>query len=85
MTGYREDCLLVLDAIKDFESVSGKKIKELTAVSAATRIMYNNYYGWFEKVDKGLYRISDNGRNALSDYRETISLLSDRKSSEQGE
>jgi hypothetical protein len=75
MSGYREDCLLVLNAIKDFESASGKQIKEITSVSKSTSIMYKNYYGWFEKVNKGLYKINDNGKEALVQYRETISLL----------
>jgi hypothetical protein len=75
MSSYREDCLLVLNAIKDFESASGKQIKEITSVSKSTNIMYKNYYGWFEKVKKGLYKINNNGKEALVQYHEIISEL----------
>lgn len=79
MTGYREDCLLILNAIKDFDCASGKQIKELTNIANSTNIMYKNYYGWFEKVDKGLYKINDSGKIALSEYNNTIKILTKDK------
>lgn len=75
MSGYREDSLLVLNAAEKFDFVSGKEIKEITNINRATNIMYQNYYGWFEKISRGTYRVSDKGRKALHEYDSTIELL----------
>ena len=34
-------------------------------VKPATRIMADNHYGWFERVEKGVYALSDTGRAGL--------------------
>jgi len=33
----------------------------------AGQIMYQNAYGWFERVGKGVYTLSGQGKSALND------------------
>ena len=85
LTGYREDSLLVLDALSRLGGEStGKETSALSAVKTATRIMYENHYGWFENVRKGVYRISAKGTEALTEYAETILLLKESPAPETG-
>lgn len=76
MTGYREDALLVLSAL---DSLSGKapakEVKAVSKVEKARDIMYSNYYGWFERYDKGIYGIHKSGYEALIEYADVISAL----------
>jgi hypothetical protein len=37
-----------------------------TAVAQATRMMRDNHYGWFEKIDTGIYGLTAEGAEAAS-------------------
>ena len=76
MTGYREDALLVLATMLEWpDGISVRKIRELSGVTRATAILYDNHYCWFEHVSRGTYRISVEGRKAAEEYQEAIAAL----------
>ena len=59
MTEYRENALMVLSALHKLGDVAkGSDVAKASGVSNATTILRANYYGWFVKVDKGIYSIS---------------------------
>ena len=76
ITGYREDSLLVLDALTELGGCAkGAEVKKLSGVDKSTNIMRDNFYGWFEKVDKGVYKVSDDGYKALEEFESTMIAL----------
>lgn len=79
ITGYREDALLVLDALTALSGEgSSRKVREISGVANATRIMYQNYYGWFCNVSTGYYKVTETGRNALEEFSGVIAALKGR-------
>ena len=79
ITGYREDALLVLDALIALAGEgSSRKVREVSGVANATRIMYQNYYGWFCNVSTGYYKVTETGRNALEEFSGVIAALKER-------
>ena len=38
----------------------------------ATQFLYNNHYGWFNKVERGVYKISDKGKQELLEWQEKV-------------
>lgn len=77
ITGYREEALLVLDALVGLGGqATTRNIREKSGVVKATAILYNNYYGWFYNVKKGTYGVSETGLTALKEYQDTIEKLS---------
>lgn len=79
ITGYREDALLVLDALIALTGEgSSRKVREVSGVANATRIMYQNYYGWFCNVSTGYYKVTETGRNALEEFSGVIAALKGR-------
>jgi hypothetical protein len=68
VTAYRERSLKIACIMADYDIVSTKKVKEEGGPAETTKILYDNYYGWFEKVGRGKYRISDSGARALTEY-----------------
>ena len=77
MTEYRENALLVLSALDSLGGTGkGCDVAKASGVAKATTILRSNYYGWFVKVDKGIYSISKDGKNALKEYSDTIAKLS---------
>lgn len=72
ITKYRQDCLIVLDTLKTNGAMSGKNIKKITGVEKATSIMSLNYYGWFVKINRGVYDISKFGETEFLNYEKII-------------
>jgi len=65
VTAYRQDALACAAYLAEHGPSKGAAIKDAAEVEKATRIMRDNHYGWFERVDTGLYQLSDAGRAAL--------------------
>lgn len=76
ITSYREEALLVMDAMMELGGeAKTKDIRELSKVAKTTQILYNNYYGWFENVSKGVYKVTETGYDALEEFERTMSIL----------
>lgn len=74
VTAYRELALMIADCLRDGEA-SVKTIVATTKQMKATRVLIDNHYGWFVRVKRGVYTLSDEGQKALDDYHEVISIL----------
>lgn len=62
MTAYRQEALSCAAALAD----GPKRPRDLKAERPnASRILLNNVYGWFTRVDRGIYDLTDAGREAL--------------------
>ncbi len=66
VTAYRQDSLKLAVFLYEAGASKGADVARATGVSAATRMMRDNHYGWFEKVDKGVYGLTPNGAEAVS-------------------
>jgi len=76
ITGYREDALLVLDALAELGGEEkNTKVRELSGIKKASSILRYNYYGWFEKKEAGVYSITDAGYAALEEFEDTVYKL----------
>ncbi|WP_179380198.1 DUF2161 domain-containing phosphodiesterase [Jannaschia marina] len=62
VTAYRQDAMLVASFLIHVETARGRDVKAATGVARATNILRDNHYGWFEKVETGVYRLSAAGR-----------------------
>ena len=45
-----------------------KKVKEWAEVPQATQIMAADHYGWFTRVSRGVYDLTEVGHKGLADY-----------------
>ena len=62
MTAYRQQALSCAAAM----TANPRRPRDLkTAMPDAAKILRDNVYGWFERVDRGLYGLTDVGRAAL--------------------
>lgn len=76
MTSYREEALLVLNALCELGGEgTTKDIKALSKVAKTTDILYHNYYGWFENIGRGKYRLLDAGYAALEEFEFELRVL----------
>lgn len=76
ITSYREDALLVLDALMELHGEgSSRQVRAISGVAKTTSILYANHYGWFGHSGKGLYRVTEAGYEALEEFESVIRLL----------
>ena len=65
VTAYRQEATLCAEFLGLAGQARGAEVAKSTGVARATTIMRDNHYGWFEKVEKGVYRLSDAGRGVI--------------------
>ena len=71
MTAYRQDALKCAVALVE----GPKRPRDLTqAVARAPKILFDNVYGWFARVDRGVYDLTDAGREALQRWPQIAKL-----------
>lgn len=71
VTAYRENALYIACCLNRFGPLSPKGLRELGTDNKKTiSILVENHYGWFEKVQRGVYYINDEGKKALDQYKE---------------
>jgi len=66
VTAYRQDALKLAVFLFEAGASKGADVARATGVSAATRMMRDDHYGWFEKVDKGVYGLTPTGAEAVT-------------------
>jgi hypothetical protein len=57
VTAYRQDAEKCRDYLKEHGPTKGADVAKATGVTRATPLMRSNHYGWFEKVETGVYRL----------------------------
>ena len=74
MTAYRQEALRCAARLEAGQATL-RAIRAGGDVPNAGRILRSNYYGWFERVDRGVYVLSPRGRRALEDETGVSSSL----------
>jgi len=65
MTAYRENAFLIACCLDRFGPTAPRQLRALGAGAKTLSILYNNVYGWFERVDRGVYSLSAQGREEV--------------------
>lgn len=68
VTGYRQDALACARFLAVHGPSKASKVAEWSEVPPARQIMADNHYGWFERVSRGVYGLTEAGRTGLADW-----------------
>lgn len=74
MTVYRQDALRCLNLLAG-GAMKGAEVARATGVSRATTLMRDDHYGWFERLEKGVYGLTVAGQAALIAHADDIARL----------
>src|SRR5215203_4077466 len=67
MTAYRQDAFAVAMGLAE----GPRRLSDLKTIrSTATKIVRRNVYGWFARVERGSYELTESGRAALLSWSE---------------
>lgn len=68
LTAYREHAVFIAVCLMVHGELSPSLIRGLGGSQKTPSILAKNYYGWFERVRRGVYRLSPAGVEALEQY-----------------
>lgn len=72
VTAYRQDALCCARHLSAHGPTKGALVARATGVGRATQIMRDDHYGWFERVETGIYQLTPKGAAALAQYRAAL-------------
>jgi len=72
ITAYRQDALKLAMYLFEAGASKGADVARETGVTRATTMMRADHYGWFEKVEKGVYGLTPKGAEAVSDSADVL-------------
>lgn len=75
MTSYREKALHLAYLLKEQGPLSPKRLRELTGNPHTAALLQKNYYRWFQRVERGIYRVTPQGEAALGTYAHVVQEL----------
>lgn len=64
MTAYRQDAAAIVHLLKAEGPLPVADIRRQTGIARAATIVQSNHYGWFQRVARGVYAVSDIGQTA---------------------
>lgn len=72
VTAYRQDALKLALYVFEAGASKGSDVARETGVPKATRMMADDHYGWFERVDTGVYGLTAAGAAAVGSSAEVL-------------
>lgn len=72
ITAYRQDAIRCADHLKANGPSRGADVAKATGVDQATRMMAADHYGWFERVERGVYALTPKGQASLESEKEAM-------------
>lgn len=66
ITAYRQDALKLAMYLYEVGASKGADVARETGVTRATTMMRDDHYGWFEKVETGIYGLTPKGADAVA-------------------
>jgi len=75
MTSYRQGALRCAKVLHDKGACKGSYVAKMAGFEKATNLMAANHYGWFEKIDRGLYGLTPAGAKALDEHAEAVKSM----------
>lgn len=75
MTSYRQGALRCAKVLHDEGACKGSYVAKMAGFEKATSLMNFNHYGWFEKIDRGIYGLTPIGAQALREHSATVKSM----------
>lgn len=75
VTAYRENAIYIACCLDRCGPLEPRQLRALGAGPKTLSILSRNHYGWFQRVDAGLYALREVGREALADYPDLAAQL----------
>lgn len=75
MTAYRQDALRLARLLGEDSPRRVRDLRMATGVERAGTILLRDVYGWFERVERGVYGLTPNGQQALIQFADALDAI----------
>jgi hypothetical protein len=75
VTAYRQDSLRCAQALAVHGPMRIAMLRARSGVPGTARLVQRNVYGWFTRIERGSYALSEGGGQALNRFAATLSAL----------
>ncbi len=75
MTAYRQDALRCAKQLELKGPLELRQVRAASGVDKAAAILQRDVYGWFDRVERGVYRLAPAGQQALTTFRDAVDQL----------
>lgn len=72
MTAYRQDALRLARMLGEDSPKRVRDLRTASGVDRAGTILLRDVYGWFERVERGVYGLTPSGRQALKQFADAL-------------
>jgi len=72
MTAYKESCIHIACYLEQLGPQSPKNLRQMGTVDNTQSILSANHYGWFDRIKRGTYKLSDKG---LIEYKKDVEVF----------
>lgn len=80
VTAYRESAIHIACLLEARGAMSTRELRAEGTGPKTTPILYDNVYGWFERLDRGVYGLTATGRRDLHEYPDLVRAYRDSPS-----
>lgn len=74
VTAYRERSIQCALALRCHGPSSPRQVRDWTNCPTAGALLRSNYYGWFSRISKGVYKLSPSGFAALKQFNDVTTV-----------
>lgn len=75
VTAYRQDALRCVHLLQQEGPLKVSLLRDMSGTARAAGILQKDVYGWFQRVERGIYTLSPKGREAAKTYADVIESL----------
>lgn len=68
LTSYRQKALKIAQYLEEHGATKASVLAKAITEPKARDIMYDNHYGWFDKLSLGVYDLSPRGKNEIQEW-----------------
>lgn len=72
VTAYRERAVHLAHLLDRHGPSSPAQLRRLGASEQSGQVLYANHYGWFRRVQRGIYDLTDTGRTDIQQYSQLV-------------
>ena len=78
VTSYREAAIEIAYLLDTYGHHSPAELRKRGTGRRTQSILSNNFYGWFERVERGVYKLHSDGKKAIGNYPEIVDYYKKR-------
>lgn len=72
VTAYREKALRIAEALHTHGPLAPRQVRDIISSDKAASMLRGNVYGWFRRVERGVYAVTPAGIEALEQFADVL-------------